>query len=249
MKIISESEKKVEEILKEIEDHPLSRKFKEEKAAEIFKKRMEAAEKVEAIRKEQAETIPKLQKDLAQSETKFNRAKAAMDAAGVAFNKARAELSSRSLQFENAIGRQREILYSSADSKIDEAIQFFNKKLDYLRSPGRISSQKMGALHNIFTMTKATKEESNLAAVNSAMLFCQSAIRALQEMKLEPVLNTEKIEKMKAAIPPIDVYSEFQGEKPLEKVNADPFSVLPTDSQMEWEKNKLLEKAKKILKR
>ena len=177
MKFKSESEEKIEKIFSDIEAHPLSLKFKAEKAAEILGKRKKAAGKIKALEKEQAGTIPRLQKDLAEAEAQFKAAQEAVASAAAAVNTARASLSCRSLQFENSIGRQQEILFSTCDPPLDAAIEFFNKKLDFLRTPGRISSQKMGALRNIFSMSKTTKEESNLQAVNSALVFCQSAIK------------------------------------------------------------------------
>jgi len=252
MKLIHRHNEQIEEIQKltsELEKSPAFRKMREDQAAETLKMRMAAAEKIEDLRKEQGEIIPKLQKDLATKEEKYNKAKVAMDAAMDVAKKAKVAVMSKSHTLESAIGRQRELLFSTCDPAIDESVRYFNEQLDFLRSPGRISSQKMGALRNLFTMKKATTEESNLEAVNSALVFCQSCIKALNEMKLEPGVDTGRIEKMKGAIPDIGVFSEYSGEKPMEKVNADPFSILPSDGALEYSKSKLLKKAEQILKR
>ncbi len=54
---------------------------------------------------------------------------------------------------------------------------------------------------------------------------------------------------MKTGVPDIEVYTEFTGEKPMERTNTDPRSLLPSDSQMEWEIGKLNEKFKKLMKK
>ena len=66
-------------------------------------------------------------------------------------------------------------------------------------------------------------------------------------MKLLPAVDTEKIAALKTAVPKIDVYTEYAGERPMEKVNTDPRSLLKSDSQIEWEIGKLLEKVKKVI--
>ncbi|NQT55493.1 MAG: hypothetical protein HQ551_04625 [Desulfobacteraceae bacterium] len=230
MKLLHRHNEQIEDIQKltaELEKSPAFQKMREEQAVETLAKREEAAGKVKVLEKERDEIIPKLQKVLAEKEARFSQAKAAMDSAMDVAKKAKIALLGKTQTLESTIGRQREILIETSDFALDKAITFFNEKLNYLRSPGRISSKKMGALRNVFTMSKSTREQSNLRAVNAALTFCKAAISALKEMKLEPILDVAKIEKMKKKIPDIDIYTEFAGEKPLEKVNTDPFSVLP----------------------
>jgi hypothetical protein len=42
-----------------------------------------------------------------------------------------------------------------------------------------------------------------------------AAIKELEGMKLTPALDLQKIEALKKGIPPIDVYTEYTGEKPM----------------------------------
>jgi len=91
--------------------------------------------------------------------------------------------------------------------------------------------------------------ESNVDAVNSALRYCMDAIKELEKMKLTPELDAERIQALKTGIPDISEMKETNWEKPLPRVNADPQSLLPSDSQIEWEIGKLNEKFKKLMKR
>ena len=253
MKLIHRHNEQIEEIQKltsELEKSPAFRKMREEQAVETLAKREKAAAKIKALEKEQAEVVPKLQKDLAAKEDKFNKTKALMDAASDEAKIAKVAVLSKSQSLEKAISKQVEILFETAAPEIDEAILFFQKKLDYLRSPGRIDHISAGAERNIFTDTKKVKAESNANAIKSALSYCQAAIKALEILKLTPILDAEMIEKMKKGIPSIDEYQEISGTKPLPgSKGVNPLSLLPSDSAMEWKRDKLMEKAKKILSR
>jgi hypothetical protein len=98
-------------------------------------------------------------------------------------------------------------------------------------------------------MKKTVKEESNADAIRSALAYCQAAIKELERMKLSPTLDAEKIKKMKKGIPDTDIFSEYTGEKSLPRVNIDPFAGMASDSELDWRRDNLMEKAKKILKR
>ena len=130
-------------------------------------------------------------------------------------------------------------LSESADPAIDAAINFFRDKLDFLRTPGRISRNAIGEVRNIFTEKKTVKEESNVEAIHSAMEYCRAAITELENMKLALAVDAERIAGLKAGIPKIDVYTVYTGEKPLPRVN--------TVSRKDWSIGKLNEKFKKVM--
>lgn len=253
MKLLHRHNEQIEEIQKltsELEKSPAFRKMREEQAVETLAKREKAGEKIKALEKEQAEVVPKLQKDLAAKEDKFHKTKALMDAASDEAKIAKVAVMSQSQSFEKAISKQAEILIETADPALDAAIIFFNKKLSYLRSPGRIDHVAGGAERNIFTDTKKVKAESNVDAVKLALEYCRAAITELEKMKLWPVLDVEKIERMKAGVPSIDVYTEVTGKKPLPgSKGVNPRHLLPSDSELGWRRDNLMEKAKKLLKR
>ena len=147
----AKKEEKLAELLTTAEGHPMMKAILAEKAAEVLAKRTEAAGKIEAMKKEREEVIPKLIEARDVKEAKYKEAKAALDTAGREFNMARVAVSSGSQSFDNAISRQETILLESADPAIAEAITFFQEKLDWIRSPGRISHVPMGGVNNIFT--------------------------------------------------------------------------------------------------
>ncbi len=204
-------------LIAEAERNPLTKKFREEEAAVTLAMRTEAAGKIKVLQSERSAVIPKLQADVEAKEAKYKTAKAVLDAAGSEFQSARAALSNEGNSFDTDIRNQEAILYETANPRIDEGIEFFRAKLGWLRSPGRISRIAGGAERNIFTWKKTVKEESNEPAVRDALAYCQSAIKALEQMKLAPGLDMEKIEGLKAGVPSIDVYTEFVGGKPMEK--------------------------------
>ena len=239
---------RLEELRKTIEKSPLTQQIIAEEAAAILAKRTEAAGKIKALKKEQNEVIPKLSSALAGAETKFKKAKAALEAASDEFKTAKVAELSKNQSFDSAISRQAQILIETADPALDEAITFFNKKLDYLRSPGRIDRIAGGAEKNLVTWKKTVTAETNRDAVLSAMAYCQSAGKELEAMKLSPALDVEKIEKMKAGVPAIDVYTESTGEKPLPRVNTNPFAGMKSESHLNYELEKLNEKFKKVMK-
>jgi multidrug efflux pump subunit AcrA (membrane-fusion protein) len=240
---------KLEELRKTIESSPLTTQIIAEKAAANMAIRREAAMKIDALMKERETAIPKLQADLEAKERKYQTAKTALDIAADEYNHARQGLSSESNAFDSQIRNHEAILVETADPALDEAMQFFNDKLSFLRSPGRISRTVIGAERNIFTWTKETHVESNLPAVRDALAFCQAAIRELERLKLSPEVDLEMIERMKAAIPDIDVYSEIDGEKDLER-GTDPTQTLArlaSDSLSDWSMKKLDEKFLKVM--
>ena len=209
---IDESEK-LKSLLKEAEDSPFIKKILAEKAKETLKKRREVADKIEVLKKDRDATIPNLQTNLTEKEEQSKKAKEKYDATIAELQKAKTALSSQSFQFSHQISLLKDQLFETADEKIDEAIEFFNKKLKFMRDPGRIRSNALGAEKNFFSMKKKVKAESNYDAVISAMRYCQESIKALEAMRLKPKLDPEKIEGLKNGIPNIDTYTESVGEK------------------------------------
>jgi hypothetical protein len=206
---------KAEKLLAELDAHPATTKYREDKAAEILATRLETAGRIAALRNEESAVLPKLKADLEEKEAVHAAAKSVLEGAAVKVQVAALALRQARVTFGTAIGNCEASLFESADPEIDAAILFFRDKLDFLRTPGRISRNAVGAVRNIFTEKKTVKEENNVPAINSAMNYCRAAITALEQMKLLPAMDTEKIAALKAGIPKIDVYTEYTGEKPL----------------------------------
>jgi hypothetical protein len=248
MKQDKKEAEELKELLVEVKGSPIMQEVMAKKAAEVLAKRWVAAEAIEALRKEQGEVIPKLQEAVKDKEAKYLKVKTELDAATGEIQRARAALSSEGNQFDTAIKQHEAILWETADPRIDEGIEFFRAKLDWLRAPGLISFNRLGGERNIFTEKVTIKAESNADAVNSAVRYCMAAIKELEKMKLTPELDLQKIEAIKAAIPDIGIYTESTGEKPLPgSKGVNPLHLLKSDSQLDWELGKLNEKFKKIM--
>lgn len=243
-----QSLEKMEKLRKTLESHPLAKQIQAEEAAAVLATRTTAADSIKTIRQEQAEAIPRLLSDIDDKEKKFLSAKAAMESAGREYQQARAALSTENSNYSYRISHLEQALIESADPAIDEAKEYFNKKLEWLRSPGRISHGSIGSERNLYNDTVTVYEESNVSAVNDALQFCQAAIKELELMKLEPVLDLEKIERIKKAIPSIEVYTSETAEKPLPGSKGRSFeSWFKSEDHSNFEVSKLLEKAGKLL--
>jgi hypothetical protein len=241
MKNDTKEAEKLKELLKEAEGHPMMKTIQAEKAAAILATRTEAAAKIQVLKKQQEEVILRLQADLEAKEANYKNARTALDAVGREFQTASAALSGERQSFDNAINRQTQILIESADPALDAAITFFREKLDFLRSPGRISRTACGSERNVFTWKKTVREETNVAAVYSTMAYCQSAIKNLEELKLSPEFHIKKIQELKAGIPSIDKYQEVTAEKPMEK-GPDPSFLRKISRELDERIEKLLRK-------
>ena len=172
-----------------------------------------------------------------------------LDAAQDEINSAKVALSREGNSFDADIRLQEKILYETFDPRIDEGIEFFQAKLDWLRSPGRISSRVLNVERNLITDTKTVTGESNADALLEAILYCQSSIKILEGLKLSPECHIEEIQELKDGIPSIDLYTKpLKGEKPLPgSKGINPLHLLPSDSELDWKFGKLMQKFKKVM--
>ncbi len=212
---------KFDEFVKKFENTPFFKKFRQEEQEATLKTRQAAADKIAALEAERSELLPRLQAALARKEKVLKQAQNALEKATVDYNRAKSEKWGRSHQFDYQIGQQRALMIETADPAIDEAIEFFKLKLDWLRQPFRISHRAEGSVLDLATLCRKTSGSSNIPAINGALEYCQVAIKKLELMKLEPVFDAGAIEKLKAGIPAIDVFSEISGERAPKKLRVD----------------------------
>lgn len=210
-----------EELLRTIENHPLTQKIIEEKEAETLAKRKDAVQRMaeataelEAMPSPEAGTAP-LRAELAELEAKTKELKAEINRLG-------AELWQCRTVKGNEIRDAEAVLLESYDKRIDEAITFFRDKLDWLREPGRISTQAAGAEKNIFTEKKTVKVRTNERRILASLEYCRNAIKDLEGLKLEADFDNQAVEDLKRGIPPIDIYDEITGEKDISGKEAKP---------------------------
>jgi hypothetical protein len=177
---------KMEKLAAEIERNPMTKKFRADEAAETLIKRKAAVQAIETLRKEQEENLPKLQNDLKEKEEKYLTAKAMLDKASDEIRTARAATFGENTSFNSAIEIHERVLFDTYDPAIDEAIEFFRDKLDYLRKPGRITKVGRKSENNLISWTKKTNTETNVQAIHDAINYCRDAIKELEKMKLQP---------------------------------------------------------------
>ena len=239
-------EERLAELLKKADGHPMMKQIMKEEAAKVLQVRQEAAGRIGAMQQEAERVIPGLLADLGELEqelTRHNEAKKdilkRLSTARVKLAEARGDLDRERSAAEN-------ILLSNYDGTIDTAIQWFRDKHDGLMmKKADHSTYKTGS--DIFTMSKKFVTYSNAPSIVAALTYTRVSIQILEAMKLVPEIDLEKIETLKAGIPDIATLTEITREKPLPRINTDPRSLLPSDSEMDWKFGKLMEKAKKIL--
>jgi len=239
---------KLTELLKGAEDHPLMKQILAEKAAAILAERTEAANQIKAIQKEQFLALPKLQADIEAADAKLKQAKVIFEEAGRSLQVARAALSVVNNDFYYTISHLEQDLIKSADPQIDEGIDFFREKLAWLRSPGKIEMHRLGAERDIFTETVKVKCDTTHPAILEAIDYCRDALTFLELLKLMPEFDIQVIEAMKKKIPDIYIFTESEGEKPME--GSRPRSIasyFDSADLTDYKVKKLLEKADKSL--
>lgn len=238
---------KLEELRKVIEASPLTQKIKKDQAAEILAIRKEAADRITVLKKEAENHVAKrIEIDgMVERWGGIDRERQELE---VEIGKKRAAFARDGLDIEGESRRQQEILYSCYDPALDEAIKFCRDRYE-ISLHKSVNSQTRAGERNIFTMVKNMITFSNARSIENALAYCLLAIRELEAMKLDPVLDVERIETLKKGIPNIDELTEITTEKPFPKVNTDPRALLKSDSQIDYEIGKLTEKFKKVMKR
>lgn len=243
----SEENEKTLERLAKLESLPSTKEALESEKAEILTKRTAAAAKIRDIERDTGD-LTRLQKDIDIFSGHLKAIEERSDGLAKALNEKRAELYRVKLDRESDLNLNRGVLCSTAWPEIDQALTFFRDKLDELRKPGRINTNKRGSVLNIFTEKKHTITSSNAPAILESIHYCQRAVAELEKMKLTPDLDLTRIETLKKGVPRIDVFTEFGGERPMEKgPSSNPRDYLASDGELDWRRKKLNEKFKKLM--
>jgi hypothetical protein len=216
--------------------------------AEIQAERTTKADELAKVEMDTHKQILMLVDEQGKAEAETKAAEAVLKEKQQALAKVKSSLWSVRSRGQNQAGKLKQYLTETASPALDEAIQFFNDKLSWLRQDGRIRHDMTGGETNLIFWKKKVKAESNKNAVLSAMRYCQDAIETLGDWKLIPELDPAEIERLKAEIPSVDDYEEITGEKPLDRI-AGPLAGFPSGSQTDWEVGKLLEKGNRALKK
>ena len=248
MRLIHRQAEQLEEIQKltnELEKSPAVKLMRAEGKAAVLKKRQAAAEKLE--------TLKKTAMDLAADQTletfveRLNGLKNEKKKILAEMSEARGHWLQAKSGVDAQIRHEQEILNSSYDDRLDEAITFFRKTLDDLRKDGVLSTQRSGGARNIFTLKQNQKFESNFASVQGCLKFCQGCIKILEDEKLHAVYNETKVEQLKANVPKI-VYSRSESEGNLRGLKVpDPTTIGLSDGGLECLKDRVMKKAAAVL--
>ena len=217
MRLIHKQSEKIEELQEfadKIKSSPTFQTMEKEDAAKLTRKRILLVEKLPELK---AEAL-KIAKNHAVDELILKLDAVEIERKSLVQSLSQAKGSQRQEQagVQAEIQNKTEFLLRTCDPKIDETIDFFREKLDFLRQDGRISTQRFGVKSRDFFKNKInSKISSNYESVGSAMKYCQKAIKTLELWKLEPELDLARLEKLKTEIPSVDTFQETDCERPI----------------------------------
>jgi len=231
-----------------LQAHPMTKALQAEKVAKVLKERQATAGRIEALKQDEDIILPGLQDSVTALQEELQAHDQARKVIQGKLSQAAASLmvEKQRISLEKA-GAERELI-ESADPKIDEAIQFFRDEFEALRRKSVHKDQRLGKV-NAFTLRREITVYSNYRALNAGLGYCRTAINELESMKMMPSADLGRIEALKEGIPDINQMTEITSDKPLpagpESVN--PLHLLPTDSEMDWQINKLFERCKRLI--
>ena len=211
-----EKEERLSELLKEAESHPMMKAILTEKAAAVLGERLLAAAKLRAATEEAEKVIPERQQEvdaLVAELTEYDKGRSVILDRLTA---ARVELAKERQRLDRERSHAEEVLLSNYDPRIDETVAFFRDRI-YALMAKKAASQTHKTGTNPFTEKKQLTIYSNADAIRDALMYCRDAIKELEETKLKPDLDVERIEALKKGIPDADELREYVGDKLLEK--------------------------------
>lgn len=239
-----------QETLAMLNNHPLTQQLKSQRAAEILKEREEAALRLEAIKEETEAILPGIQTELLNLQNELKRHDQARKVIQSKQSAAALALATEKQRIERERREAETVLFETCDPRIDEAITFFRDKREALLLK-KVDRQIREGKRNIFTMQQEIHAYSNVVSIRAALFYSLSAIAELEKSKLQPVLNTERIDELKHLIPNADELTEVVGNKAIpagaESVNA--LHLLPSPDEMNWKIGKLTKRVEKILRK
>jgi len=242
-KIFEHSKKlaELENLTKQLEQSPAIVAFQREQAEQRLKQRQTTAEKIKSLEVERDDLVAMREK-ISDLDADLKKKDAERMNLLNKLVKAKSTYAGKNSSIEARLGNLRGELLESCHPAIDEAIRFFNDRLHWLRSPGRISTQNVSRLaKNLFSEKIRSSISSNLDAVKLAMSYCQNAIKTLEAMKLEAKADLKEIEKLKSNIPSIETFSQVEVERTMPGTKTPSFeAIIPSDSELNYRRDKLL---------
>jgi len=240
-----------EDTLKLLEGHPLTKKLRAEHEGKVLKERQDAANTLERLRKDAEIAIPELHVAVVEAEAELTSHDAARQALATKAAETRLALARERGRFEREKNAAEYVLLSNYDSRIDQAIEFYRDKFEDIRKK-RPDRDTAPWETNLITMTRKVFSRSNTESIVAALKYCNCAIAELEEMRLEPVVDLEKIETLKRRIPEVSEFQEYLGEKPLPPPPPDAVDMIRSAEcagTNDYLLRKLHEKADRLLRR
>jgi chromosome segregation ATPase len=236
-----------ENLLKTLENHPLTKQILAEKAAETIERRKEAVSKIDELRIELENTpapetgTADLRAELAELEGKARELRKEIDMKAVQIRGTRLEL-------EGAINRAKYELLESYDERLDAAIEHFRALHEKIRQT-KPTRQGYKGERNLIAETETFVTATNVSAIRAALDYCRESISELEGMKLSAQFDHERVEALKAGVPSIEGFEEITGTRTMPGLKGvNPLWAFPGDSEYEWSMKKLEEKFKKLMK-
>lgn len=232
-------------MLQDIKDvfgnHPIFKEIEESKKSEAMDARTKAAAKISELEAERGSTLLYLRTQLEAKQNELQKIQKLNHSMSLEYNKAKSELMGTSCYYDNLISKTKSILIETADPSINAAIEWFNQKLQWLRTPGRANSQVIEVKNHVGTWEKNITSISNRQAILNALTYCQKAIEELEKMRLSPAVDMLYVESLKAGVPDINDFNEITGSKPM--VTGQERAIPPSD----FETKRLLREADTLL--
>ena len=210
------NETQIQERLDELDSHPLVAKIRAEKESERLAQRRKLAEELAQVAEAITAGWPEEQAEAAALQTERRDLEEAARALGLKINSLTIKIQNARQALVRRRGLLQGELMDTAVPEIEEAIDFFLEKSDYLRRDERIDTSPGASARNLAGWTKTVSSRSNYEAVCSALAYCRRAIEKLQYWKL--LADCPDIEALKAGIPDIQTFTEYSGERPMPKM-------------------------------
>lgn len=181
------------------QEHPTTQKIIKEKQNEIKEQHKLAFSELNTLRTEHKEKLKVLNYKITKTEKALEFSQQEAKRAAQDHQKSKGEKTAESINFSNRIARLETTLQETADPLIEEAIKYFNERLDTLRKPEAIKQQNFPGKKDIHTEKRRPFGYSNHGALTNCIAFLQGAIQAAQELKLQD-LTGEDIKKRLAEL-------------------------------------------------
>ncbi len=235
------------ERLERLEKNPAFQRLQQEEKEKIRAERQQAAQEIERIKTESSEILEQIQADRETAAAELQEAEKELKAKKETLARLDHEIYTERHRADREINQNQQKLLTSYDPAIDQAIDFFRDEFERIRKTNTSWQTHQDGI-DMIGFKKKLVSYSNKNSILRALKYCREAIQGLEAAKLDPDFDPARIEAVKLGIPDPGELEEFKGDKPLkDAADVSPMMQLKSDSQLEWEMNKLDQKFKKVM--